>query len=392
MRWTLLGTLAVALAGSCAAQGGPDRAELNTLKGELRQALVASKLDEAVAKVKTISTADSKLGALILLGLAHNNTPSPVYDAACEGLATMTAPDVGSMFTRKCQRGRPEEQLMITDALAIRAGSFAELNLTALLQNSPDPRVQRGALVALQRAKLSDAQTAIATWIEQAQPTQPILLATSILHAFSEGKAGEAAPGPSCAGAPILGNHVVFAVDVSAPMGEEGRLDTAKALLLESIQALGPEQRFTILAFSGHTLEGLAEPPLVKQAYPETVDGVTWLRALGPRVEFARDLWLDKAKAFVEGLEPAGDDAFALRALEAAVRVPVADAVVLITSGRFTDVDHTASARHTAESFLAAFRAANRPTRLVIDVRTFAADPTLEELAASTGGTYVELK
>ncbi|MCA8922633.1 MAG: hypothetical protein KDD82_12540 [Planctomycetes bacterium] len=392
MRWTVVGSLLSALALTLCPAEELSREELQELKQTLRQSLLKGKMDEAVAAVTKIGSGDSKASALVLLGLAHNSPPQ-IYEAARAGLAGMSSGEVDTMISRKCKLGRAEEQLLLADALEQRGGSFASLALGTLL-DSPDPRVVRGALVAIERAKLADARGALETWLQGAPPTHAArLLGLHVLHELSGGEAGEAAPGATCAGAPVLGEQIVFVLDTSAGMAKDDRLAKAKATLLAAIQALAPEQRFTVLAYSGHTLEGLAEPELERGAYPPTVGGVTWLRSLGERVEFAKPLWLEKAQAFVDGLQPAEEDAFVLRALEAAVSVPLAEAVVLISGGDFSDVDHARSERHSPESLLAGVRAANRYRRVVINVRSFSgASPALAELAAQSGGTYVELE
>ena len=46
-----------------------------------------------------------------------------------------------------------------------------------------------------------------------------------------------------------------------------------------------PEMMNQTVAFTGHVREGLAAPEGKQGKYPETIDGVTWLKALGPKME-----------------------------------------------------------------------------------------------------------
>ncbi|MEZ6185560.1 MAG: VWA domain-containing protein [Planctomycetota bacterium] len=386
-------TLVVLAASLTAQAGGLDRQRQNELKQTLRQSLLANKLDAAVAAIAELATGDDKACALVLLGLAHNSPPR-VWDAARDGLASMSSPEVDMLLSRKCTRARPEEQLLVADALRVRGGSFAELSLVQLLE-SQDPRIVRAALVALQRAELTGARGAVEGWLSGAGAEHPArLLGQRVLHVLSGGEAGEAAPGPSCAGQPLLGGEVVFVLDASQAMAQDGRFARAKQAILDAIATLSPEQRFTVLAYAGKVREGLAEPELEKGRYPLAIEGTPWLWSLGPRVEFAKGLWLDKARAWLDGLTLAEtDEAFALRAVEAALDVPLVDTVVLISSGRFSDVDHGAGARYPGEALPGAVQAANRMKRAVIDVRCFpGGDPALERLATESGGTFAPLE
>lgn len=86
-------------------------------------------------------------------------------------------------------------------------------------------------------------------------------------------------------GIPLRGRHFVFAIDLSGSMAEalddRTRLDVAKARLVETLKALGPEHRFTIVGF-GTEIETFERALVAADA--ETVERATkWVGRLAMR-------------------------------------------------------------------------------------------------------------
>jgi len=122
------------------------------------------------------------------------------------------------------------------------------------------------------------------------------------------------APAESYRGIPILSDGVVFLIDASQSMAPEARFDLARRELERALRALPPGTPFAVATFGAGTQ--FADARGLVRASPQTVDQaiafVSARRAEGPR----RDV----------------DDA-----LEAALRLPQADTVVLISDGAPAD-------------------------------------------------------
>ena len=74
---------------------------------------------------------------------------------------------------------------------------------------------------------------------------------------------------------------VVFVVDVSGSMAEEGKIDKARRALEYGIRGLGAGDRFNVIAFSGDTR--LMESGLIQADAAGRTRGAAWVRRLSPQ-------------------------------------------------------------------------------------------------------------
>ena len=73
---------------------------------------------------------------------------------------------------------------------------------------------------------------------------------------------------------------VVFVVDTSGSMAEEGKMEKARAALLYGIRILRPQDRFNVISFAGE--EHLMEPSLVAADERGRQRGEAFVKSLKP--------------------------------------------------------------------------------------------------------------
>ncbi len=84
-------------------------------------------------------------------------------------------------------------------------------------------------------------------------------------------------PGPSYYGFPVRSSKVVFVLDVSRSMGWNGRLDTAKKELIQTLAKLPRTTRFNLIAYSDRIWRW---KPALTEAKPATVTrAIAFVRA-----------------------------------------------------------------------------------------------------------------